>query len=513
MLKFEATALRPLAVACLAIALAIVTPSVSAEPPVVGKTIAGMSPLERSLIETEVSNKINGVLRGLDFLDGQNGPIEVTSLLDAETGELLVDMGEAYGPQATSLAMEDLHRGITEVAAGVLGETGDWTGVALRFGGKDMYYWFPEERPREPSGRPKRSAALGYNWPPAPILLSAGHGAYYHKGWKAWTSQRDKSPYGVLEDSITQDFVEELDKALALNFLGERRPDTPTFLTRSLSSELHEASGRTWRELGARYHLKELYPGNPEIWNSKPKSTDADSERIEDIYSRPLVANHIKAAAAIHIHTNAWTPEARGARFYYQAGNAEGKRLASALACHVRELVHSKTEFADYVVEANARSANYAELRAAEVPSALVEIGYHTNQKDSETMLDPEFRKVAMAGVRKGYQHFKADRGGCDPFKVSDIAYVSTFSGGVDIDVTFSGEPTWPMEVRLTDDEGTQTFTELHWADIKGDRMRLIGECTWRGPQQNYKIEILDRDQIKFDGSIVADCWSTAYRE
>lgn len=44
------------------------------------------------------------------------------------------------------------------------------------------------------------------------------------------------------------------------------------------------------------------------------------------------------------------------------------------------------------------------------MPTALIELGFHTNMDDSAALRDSAFRIVAMRGVEKGYRTFK--RGG-----------------------------------------------------------------------------------------------------
>lgn len=306
----------------------------------VDRKLSSLSQLEQSELEVRLSDSINQALRGHQFSEEQNGPIVATVHLDLLEGELLVDLGEENGPWSESLEMEDLHKGITEVAFKLLGDLDGWHGVDFRFGGKDVHFWFPESLPEAKEALMPKPARRKRAVEPEKVLLSAGHGVYFHHGFKDWRPQRERS-FSILEDDITQDFVEELSEHMSKKEWGKPSLYLPV-LTRSLDSDVHEPSGRPWRDLAARYWLEKLYPDNPEIWHSLPNSTSPQRERLEDIRSRLKFANHIDATAAIHIHTNAWADAStRGARIFYQKGSADGQHMASSLACHLERRVRS----------------------------------------------------------------------------------------------------------------------------------------------------------------------------
>lgn len=466
--------------------------------------ISSMSPLERSEIEVRANDKINSMLRGRTFFPGQASPVIASSRLDPETNELLVDLGEENGPYAESLEMEDLQKHITEAASQVLGSIDGWEGVDLRFGGKDMYFWFPQQRPAEDLVRPAAATDDAKASSTDTIVLSAGHGVYYHEGYKKWMPQREVY-FSAREDDVTQDFVAQLNQQMIRELWGRKRQKLEVVLARSLSSDIHEESGRPWRDIAGRYHIKALYPDIPELWHSRPHNQGGDNERIEDMYSRPALANHVNAAASIHIHTNAWEPETRGARFYYQKGQPESKRLASSLACHVREVLKSRPEFPDYVVDAVGRTGNYAELRSAKMPSSLIEIGFHTNEKDAAAMQRPDFRKFAMAGVRKGYELFRAGVA-CDPFKVTDVTNISTFGSTISLQATYSGTPTFPVYLELGDEFGNVTYAQAS-GPTAPNLLTFDIQCRRRRAQVKFVGYFDDDDYVLTKKPFTADCW------
>jgi N-acetylmuramoyl-L-alanine amidase len=235
--------------------------SIAGEAPV-ERELSSLSPLEQSELEVQLSDKINEALRGHRFSEEQAGPIIVTVRLDLQEGELLVDLGEENGPWSESLEMEDLHKGITEIAFKVLGHTAGWHGVDLRFGGKDMYFWFPELRPQNEKASARKSVRKRRAIEPEKVVLSAGHGVYFHHGFKDWRPQRERS-FSILEDDITQDFVEELSEHLSKEGWWKVPSLYLPVLTRSLGSNVHEPSARPWARPRSPVLAGEALPRKP----------------------------------------------------------------------------------------------------------------------------------------------------------------------------------------------------------------------------------------------------------
>jgi N-acetylmuramoyl-L-alanine amidase len=232
--------------------------------------------------------------------DGERGRFLISTRIDSQSGIVIVELGREFGPYAASPEMEDIRkevRALTEKALQGVMEVSD---IDLRFGGGTIYDWFPELQPQ--AGAQYLTPA---EMPDDPItdstkvIVSAGHGVYYHHKFKKWTTQRDAF-HSVLEDNITQDYAERLGR-----ILKDAKGNYSPIYTRSFSSDRHEPSGFTWREMSARYWLQHEYPNNPEIWHSVSSDKEPLREKFEDLYSRPLFANHIGAAAAISLHTNA----------------------------------------------------------------------------------------------------------------------------------------------------------------------------------------------------------------
>lgn len=203
--------------------------------------------------------------------------------------------------------------------------------------------------------------------------------------------------------------------------------------------------------MAARYFLENWRPENPEIWNSKPESTDPQRERDQDIRSRPLYANFIGADSLVHIHTNASGPTVSGARVFVHPGRPADLELAKLALCSMRETIHSDPKYVDYVVpSAPSIEKGKGENSYATMPSIIVEVGFHTNPSDAKALQDPNFQKLSMKGVAKGMRLHR-EGASCAPFAVQEIEPVIA-SIGTDawLPVTITGNPVYPVSIRAT---------------------------------------------------------------
>ncbi|MEQ1559784.1 MAG: hypothetical protein ABL933_12705 [Methyloglobulus sp.] len=133
----------------------------------------------------------------------------------------------------------------------------------------------------------------------AKVVVSAGHGLYYHYGMKKWTTQRDPK-FGIVEDFLTPVLVDKL------NALLKERSKATTYLVREApsSSAIHAPSKKPWWQVSARYYIQKLLPKLPQIWSTYSKPTATDREKHQNTNARPLYANQL-GAELLSIHTNA----------------------------------------------------------------------------------------------------------------------------------------------------------------------------------------------------------------
>ncbi len=304
--------------------------------------LAIASPVGASPPGMESDRELDAMLSGLAqrsvdalVVQGKAPPgIQIEARMDLVTRMIIVDVVRGYVPASPGAEMEDFEGGITNDLLDLARTVSPASGTLFRYGGKDLYQLFPAEQPVPPKSTFPRGA-------PDAVAVSAGHGVYFHHGFGDWRFQRDPSN-GIIEDEVTSSYAAELKRWL------EARSNVRVYRLRSDSPTLHGPSLQEWWKLAARYRLQLLYPGNPELWNSLPGSTASLRERDEDIRSRPLLANHIGAAAVFHLHTNAAQPSATGARVFYHEGRDDDASLARNTLCYMKELVSTLSRYKNY---------------------------------------------------------------------------------------------------------------------------------------------------------------------
>lgn len=363
------------------------------------------------------------------------GPLSVK--LDPQRGVVILDLGAEFGPDSSGdHEMEDLLHDLESTAWWMLKDVFDYQGTEFLYGGKDLYYYHPELwHPSVTSAaQPAALNSEGVTIQANPIVVvSPGHGLYrlYNKAGDKfdWVYQRPRVN-DFQEDLVTYSFAQYLKSSL-FNY----SKNTTIVGTRGAAYGEYQYGG----DHASRYYLEAKYPDHPEIWHSLPNSTKVAREYDEDINSRPLFANHIGAAAIIHLHTNAAkdnNPMPSGARAYFAPGNPASQRLADSLLCGMAEALGTDEDFRNFMVaNASRSSTGYGENNLAKMPSALLEIGFHTNPSDAAFMKNVDFRRLAMRGVAKGYSIYSEGKI-CVPFDVAGVSKVDGEQDGSDIEVT-----------------------------------------------------------------------------
>jgi N-acetylmuramoyl-L-alanine amidase len=406
-------------------------------------TLAEMSPEERALLVAEMNASANEVgSKGLFYFEDPL-PVTVSVSLDVDANYVVVDMDERIGPRTEQAATEDL---LGAISSSIMEREPrvDAAGVRFLFGGKPSTFWFPEPERDEPPEEDRlvepaqaRSASV--------VVISPGHGMYFHHGFKDWRFQRN-TVNGILEDDITPMMATQLASAL--------QPDGVT--VHNLRPEhnvlAHGPSREPWWRLGVRYLLEAKLPDHPEIWHAFPNSTASDRERDEDLRSRPLYANFLGADAFLHVHTNAHeTKVPRGTRAIIHE-RAPDRRLAVNILCSMSELIHTKKEFESFPVPSQPSPRDdIGENKHAKMPSVIVEVGFHTNPEDALLLRNREFQGLAMRGVAKGYRLFREGKP-CGEFSIEPLAPASGRVGyDVHLPVALLGNPVFPVRMTSRD--------------------------------------------------------------
>jgi len=444
----------------------------------------------RRQMEQHLSRRLYEAANGRTWFDERQGPINVTVKFD-DAGQLLVDLGPGLGELSNTAEMEDLESWLINAADLEVADRFTHRGIVFRFDGKDMYFYHPEERPPPP----RRSASL--NGVPR-IVLSPGHGYYRLYGKKdnySWVFQRSEQ-HGVQEDVITMEYAELLQEEMRQRIWG-----AVPVLARFDASYTHAETKQPWRHISARYYLAWQYPKNPEIWHSLPDDKTQGRERLEDIRSRPFFANHVGAAAAVHLHTNAEpSGTVRGTRVYYHRGSPESKKLADRLLCGMKEIVRSLPRYEDFPMDEEARNdGNYGENRLAAMPSALVELAFHSNKEDAAALLDDDFKKAVVSGLTKGFKLYR-EGAECEPFMVElGEGYGYTNHIGT-VTLSFKGYPRTPVDFHFEEFDCGPSATAC--INQYGSRYSVSSpmyyplRCPNRPGPHKYRLTMTDADGV-----------------
>jgi len=241
-----------------------------------------LTPQERVAFELSLSTIVQSIVSKQARMDGQGILLSPTVRFSDDGSKLDVDLGEGYVPAVNGGEFEDHLRAISAELTYHLEKIHPVMEVAFLFGGKDVYFYFPESRRPTPAQIP--IAAAGANQSPrvdkGKVLISAGHGLYFHRGYKDWRAARE------VVNGMTEDFMTPIMASDLATYLDDRS-GVETVQVRSEAMTSHVESGQPWWKLGARYHLKNLYPSLASVWNSKGDQDYPLVERDEDIYSRP----------------------------------------------------------------------------------------------------------------------------------------------------------------------------------------------------------------------------------
>lgn len=247
---------------------------------------------------------------------------------------------------------------------------------------------------------------------------------------------------------MTEDFVTPyFSRDLSAKLIDEGWASVAKARTNDVA--IHPSSGRQWWQISARYWLQQTLPQETSIWNSLPNATHSLRERDEDIRSRPLFANHVGAAAAINLHTDASTsPTTRGTRVYYHTGRVADQELASNVLCYMKEAIQSVGNYSNWSVAGTPVGVtDKGENTHAQVPSIIVELGFHTNAEDALALQNDYFREAAVNGIAKGW-HLNSQGVGCEPLKITSIPPLeATQNVEADWTVHFEGHPKFPLKV------------------------------------------------------------------
>ncbi|WP_343650891.1 N-acetylmuramoyl-L-alanine amidase [Stenotrophomonas sp.] len=405
-------------------------------------SLAASVPHTDAQLDAILTFRAQEILDRTERLEGQSNDIRVQVFFDFNEGALRIDFGPGILPNHYGASFEDQHDDLRHTLVHIAQKVAPVKTIAFRYDGREIEAYFPEvRREAEDAQRGRERRSQGGH-----AFVSASHGYYYHHGWKKWVLQRD--PYhGVQEDFITPGYADELQM-----WLARRGPGVASTRPRSLLIDVqHPEASQPWWQMAARYAIKERFPENPEIWNSKGDRVYPGRDYDEDINSRPLMANHVGADVALHLHTNgASDASASGGRAVVQPGRQNDLLLGRNILCYMKELIQNTEGYGEFSVDGEPSRIDKGENRLSQMPSVIVEMGFHTSPEDAAALQDPAFRTASMKGVEKGYRLFREGKG-CVPLEAEPIDGIHLSEGGSQqVDVVFDGYPQYPIELVTT---------------------------------------------------------------
>lgn len=190
----------------------------------------------------------------------------------------------------------------------------------------------------------------------------------------------------------------------------------------------------------------------------------------EDVTTRPHAANYENVDAFISVHNNATgsstypynSSSGKGTMVIYQYGSGstykpldeQSRDLALKLKYRMLEYIRDKwdSSWTNITWGDDGFDGNYGETRVAQVPAALIEVGFFTHPSEVITLTNERFYRIAARGLYMGIaQYFGA---GYSPEEVEAVRVFNSGSGEFKIewDLPSSGPaPTFYLVRTSTD--------------------------------------------------------------
>lgn len=117
---------------------------------------------------------------------------------------------------------------------------------------------------------------------------------------------------------------------------------------------------------------------------------------------RVTQANTAGAAAFVSVHCNsAGDAKAHGTEAYHYTGSAPGKRLAAAMNRRIYK--------ATGLFNRGVKSAGFYVLRRTEMPAALIELAFISNEKEERLLGQEEFQTKIARAIAEGVVEYLKD--------------------------------------------------------------------------------------------------------
>jgi N-acetylmuramoyl-L-alanine amidase len=138
---------------------------------------------------------------------------------------------------------------------------------------------------------------------------------------------------------------------------------------------------------------------------AQPQTKGYSKRKTEDLLERAERTVRHQADLALSLHMNSIpSPRWSGAQTFYYSGNAEGKRLATAIQEQLRTVLGNTERVA------KPNDSVYL-LKTLQMPTALVEAGFLSHPQEARLLADEDYQKKLAAAIYRGVLQYVADKG------------------------------------------------------------------------------------------------------
>lgn len=168
----------------------------------------------------------------------------------------------------------------------------------------------------------------------------------------------------------------------------------------------------------------------------------------------------------------------------------------------MREVVRVLPKYSAFKMDDHSRSdGNYGENRLASMPSALVELAFHSNKDDAAALLDEDFKKAAVNGLAKGIKLYMDDKD-CEPFMVTAVGKGSGYADrNATMMFSYTGSPRSPVRFDFEeigcDPSTTECMSQQSFRSIEPSPMVYYGlRCPGIPGVRKYRLTLTDSDGV-----------------
>ena len=108
--------------------------------------VSAMSVSEREALEHRINVIANDVANARPFLYEDRLPIHIEASFDPVSESLIMHTDERLGPSSGSPDVEDMRHAVDQTIWPLLESIPSFRGIDWRYGGKDIYFWYPQDR-------------------------------------------------------------------------------------------------------------------------------------------------------------------------------------------------------------------------------------------------------------------------------------------------------------------------------------------------------------------------------